>query len=79
MGKLDNVRFFSLSQRQHGFVAINRKSPVETEVSSLQSITAFSKHFRNFVASRIDVVLQDVSVLGNFRTVYRDVIRHWSS
>ena len=44
-----------------------------------QSIPAFSKHFRKPVASRIDVVLQDVSVLGNFRTVYRDVIRHWPS
>ena len=30
-----------------------------------QSIPAFSKHSRNRVASRIDVVLQDVSVLGN--------------
>ena len=39
----------------------------------------FSKHFRNLVACRIDVLLQVVSVLGNFRTVHRDVIRHWSS
>ena len=42
---------------------------VETETSFLQSNSAFSKHFRNLVSSRVDVVLQDVSVLGNFRTV----------
>ena len=49
---------------------------VETEASSLQSIPAFCKHLRNLVASRIDVALQDVSILGNFRTVYRDDIRN---
>ena len=43
--------------------------PIETEASSLQFITVFFLHFRKFVASRIDVVLQDVSVFGNFRIV----------
>ena len=49
---------------------------VETEASYLKSTQAFSKNFRNLVASRIENVIKDISVVGNYRNVYNDVMRH---